>query len=467
VTAPSGPSRGFIKTILLTALILAGGIAGLFAWINATDSDQSTAGNDLTFAVIEGEFISSINEPGDVLSSSNVEVRCRVRERGGTPILEIVDEGTQVEVGDFLVQLDDTDYRDELVEQKIQVASDRAAVIQAQSDLATAERTLAEFENGQFAQEVATLEAELALAEETHRRALEYRKYSANLARKGYINKAQLEADEFAVLKAEAEVDLARSKLNVLENFSKERMRAELVAEIEKQKANLEASQFTEELSRQRQAYYEEQVAACRITAPVAGQVVYASDIEGRGESGIVIEEGVNVLEGQAIIRLPDPENMQVVARVNDSKINLVQAGQPAIIRLDTATGVEIAGKVRKVADFPLPRRWEQAPIEYEVFIDITERNEMVRTGLRAKAEVFVERIDKAIQAPVSSVIQRGDRYFVVVASGVQREMREVKLGTNNESLVVIESGLKPGERVLVDPDDYRDAEVPAADTST
>ena len=134
--------------------------------------------------------------------------------------------------------------------------------------------------------------------------------------------------------------------------------------------------------------------------APSAGQVVYANEIDGRGESGIVIEEGVNIREGQPIIRLPDPSSMQVRTKVNDSKINSVQVGNEAIVRLDTAPEVEIRGTVRRVGDFPQPRRWSQAPIEYEVFVDITEKNSLVRPGLRAKVEVFIERLTTLCKFP-------------------------------------------------------------------
>ncbi len=442
---------------MLSAILLGGSLIVGLVWLGGGSDPTTNPDGDLTSTVMLGEFVSSITEPGDVRSSSNVEIRCRVRERGGTPILKVVEEGTRVEAGDFLVQLDDSSYRDELIEQKIRVASDRAAVIQAESDLNTASRSLQEFENGQFDQELATLEAELAFAEETLRRTVEYKKFSENLARKGYVNKAQLEADRFAVTRAEQEVKLAKSKLDVFRDYSQERMKAELVAEIKKQEANLEASQFTLELSQQRLSYFEQQVEACRIVAPVAGQVVYANDVEGRGDSGIVIEEGVTVREGQVLIQLPDPSNMQVIAKVNDSKINSVQTGQLVTVRLDTAPEVPISGVVRKVADFPLPRRWSQAPIEYEVFVDITEENELVRTGLRAKAEVFVERIDDAVMAPVSSIIEKNGSYFAVVVEGAERELRSITIGPNNESHVVITSGLQPGEQVLVDPDAFRD----------
>ncbi|MGI9519924.1 MAG: efflux RND transporter periplasmic adaptor subunit [Pirellulaceae bacterium] len=463
---PVRNSRGFAKTTIVVGFLVVGGIVAGTTFLGG-DRSGKLRENELTFAAFRADFISSITESGDVASSSNKEIRCRVRERGGTTILDIVDEGTMVEEGDFLAQLDDSGFRDELIEQKIRVATDRADVIQSESDLQTAERTLIEFQNGQFAQELATIEADEAFAKENLYRAQQYLQYSENLARKGYVTKAQLEADQFAVIKAQRELDLMSSQLVLFREFTQDRMEAELQAEIQKQQANLEASQFTLELSKQRLAYYEGQVAACRILAPSAGQVVYANEVEGRGESGIVIEEGVTVREGQSIINLPDPENMQVTTRVNDSKINAVQAGQEAIIRLDTAPETPIRGVVSKVADFPEPRRWSQAPIEYEVHVAIQERSDLIRPGLRAKVEVFVERVDNCIQVPVSSLVERSNNWFVVVKRGKQHELRPVTIGSHNESTVIILDGLEVDEHVLVDPDEFHEQDEQSAEDSS
>lgn len=457
-------SRGFVKTAIIGSVLVAGGLFAAISFLGG-DRDPTVSEHELTFAAANRPFVSSIIESGDVASSSNVEIRCRVRERGGTAILEIVDEGTMVKEGDFLVQLEDSSFRDEVVERKIRVAQDRANVIQAESNLNTARRSLTEFENGQFLQELATYEAERALAEETLRRAKDYKKYSENLARKGYVTKAQLEADRFAVERAEKELELAINKLNTYKDFTQQTLEAQLKAAIQQEEANLEASKFTLELSKQRLKYYEEQVAACHITAPADGQVVYANEIDGRGESGIVIEEGVTLREGQAIIRLPDPENMQVTTKVNDSKINSVKAGQKCIVRLDTAPEMPIAGVVRQVANFPLPRRWSQAPIEYEIYVDIVEKNPMVRPGLRAKVEVFVEQFDSALQVPVSTLVERGKQYYVVVKENERHELRPVEIGVHNESTVVILEGLEEGEQVLVDPKQFR--EVKKTDSGT
>jgi len=451
-------SRGFIKPAIIGLFLIAGASYAGITYLGG-DRDIDVSPHELTFTSVRQPFVSSIVESGDVASSSNVEIRCRVRERGGTGILKIVEEGTKVEKGDFLVQLEDSTFRDEVVERKIRVAEDRASVIQAESNLDTATRSLTEFENGQFKQELAMYDAEHEFAKETLKRAIEYKRFSENLARKGYVTRAQLEADNFAVTRAEKELELAESKLRVFRDFTQQTMEAQLKATIAQEEANLQARQFTLELSQQRLKYYEEQVAACLITAPSGGQVVYANEIDGRGESGIVIEEGVTIREGQAIIRLPDPENMQVTTKVNDSKINSVSEGQECIVRLDTAPEVPIKGIVRKVANFPLPRRWSQAPIEYEVFVDIVEPNAMVRSGLRAKVEIFIEKKDGALQVPVSTLLERGREYYVVVRNEDDHELRRVKIGPNNESTVVILDGLDPNEDVLVDPRQFREPE--------
>ena len=152
---------------------------------------------------------------------------------------------------------------------------------------------------------------------------------------------------------------------------------------------------------------------------------------------------------------MPDPSHLQVKTNVGESKINQVRPGQTVIIRLDTDREVVVAGTVRQVSTFPLPRRWFQAPVEYQVFIDITESNPAVRPGLRAKAEMIVERIDVAVQSPVSALIRDEDKFFVLVSNQNSIDVRRVAVGPANIKNIVITSGLEPGEKVILDPETY------------
>lgn len=467
MTRPMHIKRGVVKTTLVVAVVLCASVILGKLYLGNAEKESLEAMNALTHEVAVAEFVSSVNESGEIESSSNIEIRCEVKGRGraGTPILELVPEGTIVNKGDFLCQFDDSILQEEVTERKIDVAKDEASLIQAKSDLETAKRTLDEFKNGTFEQDRAELEAQVALAEESSRRAREYREYSEGLNRKGYITKTQLEADTFAAEKAELDLKLSRQKLRVFEQFTQDRMISELEAEIRKQEANVKATEFTLELSIAKQTEIEQQIEACRVVAPADGMVVYANESNRRGDSNIVIEEGVMVRDGQAIFRLPDPTRMQVRTMVNDSKINKVKDGMPALVRVDTDPEKPIRGRVRKVSDFPQPRRWFQAPIEYEVFVDITEDSPLVRSGLRGKVEIFFEQVDNALQAPVSSLVRRDDQFYVLVKSAKTNiEPRLVEIGSNNEKFVIIKSGLKPGEQVLVDADNYIDAvEFPTA----
>ena len=428
---------------------------------NFGDNKATIGADAITFTAFKGTFISSVNEVGDIGSSSNIEIRCRVKSRGkeGVAILDLVPEGTKVEEGDFLCQLDDSLLKEELTERKIVVAKDNSDVIKAESQLEAAKGKLNEFKNGKSAQEIAKLNAEILVAKDTETRAADNYAHTKKLRNKGYATESQIEADRFKKENAEVKLKLAEEDLRIYKEFSIAQQIAEFTSEIKQQEAQLEASQFRLDLSQQREAEYLRQVESCRITAPQAGTVVYANDSD-RRDSSIVIEKGRSIRDGQEIFYLPDPTKMQVNAKVSDSKINKVKVGQRVEVRVDTAPETPIAGVVRRVSSFPLPRRYYQAPIEYEVFVDITESSPLIRGGLRGKVEIFVEQQENALMVPVSSLVLRGkDTYFVIVKTPAgEIEPKLVSIGSNNDKFAVITKGLSAGEEILVDADTYRDA---------
>ncbi len=453
---------GIVKLILLVALLLCSTVVvGSLLMRNFGESQANIGADAITFTSFKGTFISSVNEVGDIESSSNIEIRCRVKSRGkeGVAILDLVPEGTKVEEGDFLCQLDDSLLKEELTERKIVVAKDKSDVIKAKSQLKAAKGKLDEFKNGKSAQEIAKLTAEILVAQDTAIRAAADYDHTKKLKNKGYATKSRMEADEFKKENAAKKLELAEGDLRIYQEFSIGQQIAEFTSEIEQQEAQLEASQFRFELSQQREAEYLRQVESCRITAPQAGTVVYANDSD-RRDSSIVIEKGKSIRDGQEIFYLPDPTKMQVNAKVSDSKINKVKVGQRVEVRVDTAPETPVAGIVRRVSSFPLPRRYYQAPIEYEVFVDITESSPLIRGGLRGKVEIFVEQQENVLMAPVSSLVLRGkDTYFVIVKTSAGKiEPRLVSIGSNNDKFAVITKGLSAGEEVLVDADTYRDS---------
>lgn len=421
---------------------------------------QGSHEKPLTTTVTRGEFINQVVERGDVESASNVEIRCEVETQGsGMMIIRIVPEGTYVQKGDFLVELDSSTLRDQLVQQQIKVANERALLIQAQRALDTAIIAKQEYLEGQYRQQRLAIEIDNFIAQENRRRAEDYLKYSQSLAQKGYITQAQLEADQFALEKAIKEMESARTKLDVLERFTKPKYLMQLDADIETARAKLEAQQHSLELQEQELKKIQDQIAKCIITAPESGQVVYANQIGVRGQTDIIIQEGVRVRQYQTIIRLPDPKRMQVKTKVNESKIGLVRVGLPAKIRVDALAGVEFDGEVTDVGEYPLPSSFFNSNVkDYQVIVKINNPNEQLRAGLTAQVTILAQRETNVLQVPVQAVFEyAGEFYCISIDKDGKLKPVKVELGASNDRFVVIRQGLQENQEIVLNAAAYRE----------
>jgi len=408
----------------------------------------------VTASATLGPFLQEVVERGEVESSSNVEIRCKVQSRAsaGTPIIQIVPEGTYVKEGDFLVKLDDSSLQSDVVMQQIGCNTSRALAVEAQADFDATKLALQEYESGTFRQEEGNLESDVFVAKENLRRAEEYLRYSEKLAARGYVTEVQLEADRFALEKARKELDAAGTKLEVLHRYTKVKTLNKLKADVETAEARLGARQNSHKLDVDRQKMLEEQLAGCVITAPTSGQVVYANLSAGEP----LIGEGKLVRERQIIIRLPDPKRMQVTARVNESRIDRVKKGMVCRIRLDAFPDLQLNGTVREISEYPLPAATVYSTMkEYAAEIDIENPPPGVRSGMTAQTAIEVEKLEQAVQVPLPAVIERNKRYFCLVTQNGELAAQEVSVGPSNEQAVVINDGLNEGDQVLLAPQAY------------
>ena len=284
------------------------------------------------------------------------------------------------------------------------------------------------------------------------RRAEEYLQYSERLAERGYIPDAQLDADQFALEKAKKELGVAKTKLEVLSKFTKEKMFNQLQAGIQTAEAKLRSREKTWELDKKQLAEIEKQIELCHIIAPVAGQVVYEHN-RGNSSSSVLIEEGTPVRERQTIINLPDPSKMKVVAKVHESRIGFIAIGQIAELRLDSLPEIPLTGRVIEVSEYPLPpiSAYMSHVKEYEVSIEIENPPRDLRPGMTAEARVLIQNLGQALQIPIEAVVERDKRCFCALPlqeGGI--ETREIQVGSVNETSLVVEAGLVEGEEVIL-----------------
>ncbi len=357
-----------------------------------------------------------------------------------------------------LVKLDDSSLDNQRLQQQIVFETSRASLIQAQSVLESAIISKQEYLEGTLQEQLTKIEIDVNEATVALTQAQQLLKFSERLYRKGYVTPVQLEEENIKVMKAENQLKLAKQKRNVLLEYTKKKEEKQFEADIKTAQAKLKAELASHLLDQEKLDLIEEQIGNCTIRAPARGQVVYANKEGHHGRGEIVIEEGSVIRERQAIIRLPDRSQMQVVAKINEAKISMVKIGMKARIRPDAFPDLELDGIVEEVSEYPAATGWFGSAVkEYETTIKILDPPDDLRSGYNAEVRIRVEQLRDALQVPVQAIIEHGKKFYCVLPDGKGVKKREITMATTNDKTVVITSGLEEGERVVLNAAAYRD----------
>jgi multidrug resistance efflux pump len=450
-----------LGVVTLLALLVGAGL-----YYAANDKTSDTIKPMLT-SIERGAFDHIVLDQGEVESSANVEIRCEVRTRTGstgtsTSIIDVIAEGTVVKEGDWLITFDSSALEQEKSRQKIVVNTSEASMIQAKAVYDTAVIARNEYIEGTYNEQKKAIQNEIFVAEENLTRADLSLKSVERLAARGLVGLLQMESEQFRVDAARNELELAKKKLEVLENYTKPKMLTQLDSDIRAAEVTYKNAQDSYQEEHNNLRDIEDQITKCKVVAPQAGQVVYANVQSSRSGSEFVVEPGVSVRERQVIIRLPDPNKMQVRAKISESRINLVRTGMPVTIRIDAFGEKSVRGEVTKVNRYAEPGNWwSSTNKEYVTLISITDPPPETRVGLTAEVLIHVDRREDALQIPVQAVYERGGKTFCLVENGEKWDTREIAIAATNDKMVVLdEKGSEPfqlSDQVVLNPRKHLD----------
>ena len=469
------PRRGNTFTFSLVALVVVSGLAFTGWWFLGRGTGDTTP-VFLTNTVVEGAYDYVVIEQGAVESATNTELRCEVRSRSGggggggggpggggggtggssTTIIDVVPEGTMVKEGDLVVELDDSALKLEQNGQEIQVSNRRLLLAQAKNKLNAAMIVKKEYLQGVFVDQEKLIKSEVFKAEQTLRTAEQGLKSAKELAAKNIITGLQLEAAQFVVDDAKNLKDAAENRLKTLRELTKERTVSDHDANIKSAEADVEAQELSLKLELEKLQDIQDQIKKCKIYAAKPGQVVYANEYDmwrSSSSSQFVVTPGAMVRERQVIIRLPNADDMQIKATVNEARVTLIRPGLPVTIRVDALKDTVIEGVVTKVNQYAEPSGRSTATIKkYATLIKILNPVPELRVGMNAEVRIHVERKPSALQVPVQALAEVKGHYFTLVWNGDDYETREVKIGSSNDKVATIESGLSKNEVVVMNP---------------
>lgn len=382
-------------------------------WLFAGGPDGSGAA--LIARVRHGKFTQTITSSGELRAREFVEITgpANAQQAGAyqMKISSLVPEGTLVNAGDVVAELDRSALANKMNE--VTLALQKA---QAQYEQAMLDSTL----NLSTAREnIRTMELQL----EEKRIAKDQAVYEAPSVRR----QAEIDYE-----KAERALTQARSDYVTRGEQAKAKMR-EVGADLARQQSLLKVVTDVME--------------GFTIRAPSAGMVIYVKEWNGRKRTS-----GSQVSSWDPeVATLPDLSRMESVTYVNEIDVRRIQAGQPVIITLDADPSKRLNGTVAGVANVGEQRPNTDAKV-FEVKVTITESDTTLRPGMTTGNSIQTFTTDDVLFVPLEAVNSQSGVPYVYRKSGGGIEKQEVVTGALNDDEVIIVKGLKEDDQVLLTP---------------
>ncbi len=189
------------------------------------------------------------------------------------------------------------------------------------------------------------------------------------------------------------------------------------------------------------------------VRAPIDGLTVVQTIHRGGDESPI--QAGDQIHAGMPFMQVVDLRSIVVEAAVNQVDAETIRVGARARVRLDAFPDLELPARVLSIGAMAQGGGYRRAYVkQIPVRLKLDKMDPRVIPNFSVSADVVVKAARDAVIVPLAGVFTSGpDRpphAFVQAAEGWEK--RELQLGLANNLAAAVESGLREGETVALDP---------------
>jgi HlyD family secretion protein len=408
------------KFIIKRVIFITGLVVLIFALIFISRKISSKPDSDNFTEVKNGSFEIIVSATGELYAENSVDIKGpilpttsnrRGRRRGiramDLKILDIIPEGTIVNKGDYIAQLDRTSYENTLKDE-----IERLETMQTNLEMQILDSSMTltglrdDIKNQGFEVEVATVTLEKSVYEPPT--AIRQAEITLDKAKRSLIQKKK--TYELRLTQEIKEINDIRLDIS------------RQIRMIEDLKTYLEG--FT-------------------ITSPADGMVVYK-----RNWNGTKRKVGSNLNPFDMVVAtLPDLSTMISKTYVSEIDIRKVKPGQKVNIRVDAFRKKPFSGTVLNTAKIgeKLPNSDTKM---FEVTIRINEYDPSLRPSMTTGNEIITRSFDNVVYVPLECV--RADAGGITYVYTKDKRKQIVILGEANDKNIIIEKGLNPGTQIYL-----------------
>ncbi len=413
------------QRIIIIVVILVLAAAGYYYFTQKPAIEKKV---DITTTIQKKEFVITVTATGELKAKRSEKIQgpqgMRSARIFNTTITDLVPEGTVVEKGDYVANLDKTELAQKMNEEQTEIETILTQLDQAKIDTALELRGLRDqLVNLRFSMEEKRLEVEQSRFEPQ-------------------------------MVIQQAELDLEKTERDYKQLLKKyELTKEKSIAKISEINTQLKQNQL--DLKR-----LQDLGKGFRITAPKKGMVIYRNDWDGKIGPGSRISSWNPV-----VAELPDLTDMISKTYVNEVDISRVKKGQDVTIKVDAFPDNIYGGTVIQVANIGEQLRGYDAKV-FEVTVQVNEIDSILRPAMTTSNEIITDIVPDVLAIPFEALYSDSLNFVYKKQNGTPVK-QEVITGLTNQDEVVVDFGLSEGDEVyLTKPDNADDLKFVPLDPS-
>ena len=397
------------RKILIPTLVIAGVILIIIIY-SALSKDESE--RVLEIPVQYGTFEVVVSVTGELQAKHSTEITAPVELRNrdfrfrSIKIQDLIPEGTVVDSGDYVATLDRSEADNNLKDVMDELETIQSQYTKTKLDTTMTLRNLRD--------ELINLKFNMEEAE---------------------INLEQSQFEPPATIR-QAKINLDKAER------AYEQAKQNYVLKVQQAKADM--TEISIELAKQtrKAAEMEKVIRRFIINAPASGMVVYKR--EWNGEKRTV---GTEISTWDlAVATLPDLSSMISKTYVNEIDISRIKVGQKVRIGVDAFPDKQFTGVVNEVANIgeQLPNTDSKV---FEVVIKMNESDPIIKPSMTTSNSIIINTYENVLSIPLETVHTNDSLTYVYKKNGIRQV---VVLDESNENEIIVEAGLKQGDKVLL-----------------
>ena len=169
------------------------------------------------------------------------------------------------------------------------------------------------------------------------------------------------------------------------------------------------------------------------ITSPVNGFVARR-----------LVDPGASVGQNAPVVEVVDISRVRLIANVVEKDLKQLQTGDVTRVEVDAFPGETFTGRIARVSPVLDPQT-RTAPIE----VEIPNPTSRLKPGMYARVSITLDTQEDALVVPATALVDLGGRRGVFLPLGGAAVFRMVQVGTEQQDIVQVVSGLTEGAEVI------------------